>query len=140
MIIAVDFDGILCDDEFPNIGSPNYSMISYVRKLIDRGHEVVLWTSRVDERLEEAVSWCHDYGLHFCAVNDNAPSNKSKYSKEYSVEPRKVYADVYLEDHCPWFHKLAMENKYNGVSPIEVLINRTETMISAIDEEETNHE
>lgn len=108
MIVAVDFDGILCRDAFPEIGDPNYEVISFVRELIDDGHEVVLWTCRVDQRLVEAVEWCHDRGLHFCAVNDNAPSNKAKYEKEYPNGTRKVYADVYLDDKSVEFRCLAL--------------------------------
>lgn len=111
MIIAVDFDGILCKDEFPEIGDPNYEVISFVRELIDAGHEVVLWTCRVDHRLDEAVEWCHDRGLHFCAVNDNAPSNKARYEKEYPNGTRKVYADVYLDDKSIEFQAVSSGSK-----------------------------
>lgn len=99
MIIAVDFDGILCEDAFPEIGKPKYPVISAVRQLIDAGHEVILWTSRVDERLKDAVKWCSDYGLRFCAVNGNAPTNVLKYG----TDPRKVYADVYIDDRSLLF-------------------------------------
>ena len=99
MIIAVDFDGILCEDAFPEIGKPNYSTISTVRQLIDAGHEVILWTSRVGDRLKEAVKWCSDYGLYFCAINENAPNNLARYG----TDPRKVYADVYIDDRSLFF-------------------------------------
>lgn len=99
MIIAVDFDGILCENKFPAIGEPNYEVISLIRQLIDQGHEVILWTSRVDAELDSAVAWCEDYGLHFTAVNENAPSNIEKYSSQYPNGTRKVYADIYLDDH-----------------------------------------
>ena len=112
MIIAVDFDGILCENRFPEIGKPNYDMISFVRELIDKGHEVVLWTSRVDQPLEDAVDWCEDRGLHFCAVNDNAPSNKTKYKRMHPSGTRKVYADVYIDDHNSEFLTEAYTNGY----------------------------
>ena len=99
MIIAVDFDGVLCKNEFPEIGKANYTVIGLVRQLIDEGNEVILWTSRVEEELEKAVEWCEDYGLHFCAVNDNAPSNQKEFASVYKTIPRKIYADVYIDDH-----------------------------------------
>ena len=99
MIIAVDFDGVLCEDRFPEIGAPDYEVVSLVRQLIDAGHEVILWTCRVDARLQEAVEWCEDRGLRFCAVNKNAPSNRARGESEYPNGTRKVYADVYVEDH-----------------------------------------
>jgi hypothetical protein len=99
LIIAVDFDGILCENKFPSIGKANYEVISLIRQLIDMGHEVILWTSRTDDRLVEAVTWCEDYGLRFCAVNENAPSNIAKYKSVYPSGTRKVYADIYIDDH-----------------------------------------
>lgn len=99
MIIATDFDGILCENAFPEIGKPNYRIISLVRQLIDLGAEVILWTCRCEGELKAAVDWCSDYGLHFCAVNDDAPSNKTQYKGVYKDPPRKVYADIYIDDH-----------------------------------------
>lgn len=98
MIVAVDFDGVLCRDAFPDIGAPNYGVVSLVREIIDAGHEVVLWTCRAGDRLVEAVRWCEDRGLRFCAVNENAPSNRAKYESLYPNGTRKVYADVYMDD------------------------------------------
>lgn len=99
MIIAVDFDGVLCDNAFPSIGKPHHDVIRAVKKVIDAGHEVILWTSRVETELENAVEWCGEHGLYFCAVNDAAPSNKNKYINLYDTMPRKVYADIYVDDH-----------------------------------------
>lgn len=98
IIVAVDFDGILCKDKFPEIGKPNYDMVSFVRRLQDSGIETILWTSRVDDRLAEAITWCEDRGLHFTSINDNTPSNK----EQYGTNPRKVYADIYIDDRSPW--------------------------------------
>lgn len=109
MIIAIDFDGILCENEFPRIGKPRYEMISLVRQLMDKGHELILWTSRVEDELESAITWCEDYGLHFTSVNDNAPSNKKEFEGVYTTTPRKIYADVYIDDHNLEF---VCENKY----------------------------
>ena len=110
MIIATDVDGILCENAFPKIGPPIYPMVSFVRELMDSGHEVVLWTSRVDQPLKDAVAWCEDRGLHFCAVNDNAPSNKKQFDGLYSMSPRKVYADIYIDDHNPAFLRSVHRN------------------------------
>ena len=98
MIIAVDFDGVLCVDRFPEIGKPNTRVINALKKAIEAGHEVVLWTCRVETELEKAVAWCEEQGLHFCAINDAAPSNKTKYEGRYMTSPRKIFADIYLDD------------------------------------------
>lgn len=129
MIIAVDFDGILCENRFPEIGAPNYEMISFVRQMIDEGHEVILWTSRAGNRLNEAFKWCEDRGLHFCAVNENAPSNLAQYLAEYPTPSPKVYADLYLEDHCPWFVNYDRSGCVQAA--LSKMINYTRTIIDA---------
>ena len=89
----------MCKDKFPEIGNPNYEVISLVRQLIDKGNEVILWTTRNGEELYKAVKWCDDRGLHFSAINEPAPSNKKEYEGKYDKESRKIYADYYIDDH-----------------------------------------
>lgn len=38
-IIAVDFDGTLCSNQFPKIGAPNEELIDYLKKKKDRPTE-----------------------------------------------------------------------------------------------------
>lgn len=103
MIVAFDFDGILCEDEFPGIGREIEPMVDMARILDLAGHEVVLWTSRTGERLEEALEWCAERRLEFAAVNDQAPSNEAQFRDMYPEGTRKVYADVYVDDRDAWF-------------------------------------
>lgn len=125
MIIAVDFDGVLCRNRFPEIGPPNYSMISIVRRLIDQGEEVILWTSRVDAELDSAVEWCKDRGLKFCSVNENAPSNIAKYIKKYPNGTRKVYADIYVDDHSLEFIRTVQDGGYEkALNNMESILRR----------------
>ena len=68
-IIAVDFDGTLCENKWPEIGMPNEELIEYLKKRQAAGEKLILWTNRVDERLDEAVKWCEEHGLVFDAVD-----------------------------------------------------------------------
>ena len=140
MIIAVDFDGILCENRFPEIGRPYYEMVSFVRQLIDEGHEVVLWTSRTGDRLAEAAMWCEDRGLHFCAINENAPSNLAQYLAEYPTPSPKVYADVYLEDGDPWFLRYAETTKGGTESAMGKLIDHTRKSINKLESDRRQRE
>lgn len=124
MIVAVDFDGVLCEDRFPGIGAPDYEVVSLVRQLIDAGHEVILWTSRTGDRLIEAVEWCEDRGLHFCAVNENAPSNRARYEAEYPEPSPKVYADVYVEDHDLLYRKAGRRSRETARRAVVEELNR----------------
>lgn len=96
MIIAVDFDGVLVEDQFPNIGKTDWEMVTSLWRLEGLGHEIVLWTCRVNDKLEEAKQWCKDHGLKFTCVNSNTPTNLN----EYGTDPRKVFAHVYIDDRA----------------------------------------
>ena len=121
MIVAVDFDGVLCDNNFPKIGKPNYTVISLVRQLIDIGHEVILWTTRNGDELRAAIAWCEDRGLHFTCINEPAPSNKEQFDGMYPTQSRKIYADVYIDDH-----NIEYVVPTAGINPANAVINKLE--------------
>lgn len=93
-IYAVDFDGTLCESTYPNIGAPNIALITHLIKRREQGNKIILWTCRVGERLQEAVEWCKERGLEFDAVNDNVP----EMIEHWGNNPRKVFANVYIDD------------------------------------------
>lgn len=93
-IIAVDFDGTLCEDKFPEIGEPNNLLIAFIQRFHSLGVKIILWTCRNGSALEEAVSWCKENGVPLDAVNENLPEVKEKYGGD----TRKVFADLYLDD------------------------------------------
>lgn len=93
-IYAVDFDGTLCEECYPEIGDPIRDNIALVRKLKENGHSIILWTCRTDERLKAAVEWCSRRGITFDAVNENLAEILSLYP----TDSRKIYADFYIDD------------------------------------------
>lgn len=94
-IIAVDFDGTLCENQYPEIGEPNNALIEYLKMRQQKmGHKLILWTCRVGDRLEQAVDWCQDRGLIFDAVNQNLP----EIVESFGGDCRKVFAHVYIDD------------------------------------------
>lgn len=94
MIYAIDFDGTLCENAWPEIGQANAYVIDMVKKLKTDGHKIILWTCRENQKLIEAVRWCADHGLTFDAVNDNLPEQNELYGNN----SRKVGADYYVDD------------------------------------------
>jgi hypothetical protein len=94
-IIAVDFDGTLCEDKFPQIGDPNRELIDWLKMKQNSGSRIILWTCRCDKALDDAVGWCRRKGLIFDAVNDNIPGVVAAMNNSNS---RKVFADVYIDD------------------------------------------
>lgn len=93
-IYAVDFDGTLCVNKFPEIGAPNKALIEHLIKSKEKGNKLILWTCRVAEKLQEAVDWCKAQGLEFDTVNENLPEIIVKFGRNN----RKVFADVYIDD------------------------------------------
>ena len=99
--VAVDFDGTLCADAFPEIGEPNRLVIAYVKKLAAEGSKIILHTCRENGTrglLDEAEEFCRVHGIPLYAINEN-PGNL--YAVKNGLEPsacRKVYADLYIDD------------------------------------------
>lgn len=93
-IYAVDFDGTLCENAWPEIGEPITNMIEYVKRVQSYGSKIILWTCREGDDLLKAISWCAGHGIFFDAVNDNLEETK----QWFGGNSRKVVADVYIDD------------------------------------------
>lgn len=97
MILAVDFDGTLCDHRYPDIGAEVPGAFRWLARFQAAGVRLVLWTMRSDETLDDAVRWCRDRGVEFWTVNAN-PQQAA-----WTGSP-KVYAHAYIDDAaigCP---------------------------------------
>ena len=93
-IIAVDFDGCLCTNNWPDVGDPNLRVIYELRKKQKHGCKIILWTCRVGKALQEAVDYCHAFGLDFDAVN----ANVQEVIDAYGGDARKIFAHEYWDD------------------------------------------
>lgn len=95
-IIAVDFDGTLCENKYPDIGKPRLDVIEKLLKEKQKGARLILWTCRRGEYLTAAIYWSLDYGLTFETINENLPDVIEKYGGD----TRKIYADEYWDDRA----------------------------------------
>lgn len=93
-IIAVDFDGTLCESAWPEIGAPKRHWIDRALKERKCGSKLILWTCREGSMLDKAVEWCKQFGLEFDAVNENLPEQNALYGND----SRKIGADEYWDD------------------------------------------
>ena len=89
MIISVDFDETLQIN-----GQPNIKLFELLKMQQRAGHTIILNTCREGKRLNEAVLFCQRNGLMFNAVN----ANVSQIIRRFGYDPRKIYADIYIDD------------------------------------------
>lgn len=55
-VIAVDFDGTCVTHEYPRVGN-NIGAVPVLKKLIDAGHQLILFSMRSDKEQQDAVDW-----------------------------------------------------------------------------------
>ena len=94
MNIAVDFDGTIVEDRYPEIGKERPFATATLKQLVKDGHHLILWTVREGSRLEEAVKWCEERGVRFFAVNRDYEDDELT-SNHHS---HKVKADLFIDD------------------------------------------
>jgi len=114
--IAVDFDGVLVEDKFPNIGPINKTLLILLQRLRGYGCAIILHTCRADVYrtskegnrtilpwLYNAILVCSENGLEFDAINENVVEVKDLLGKyiEFHGLRRKLSVDLFLEDKNP---------------------------------------
>lgn len=92
--IAIDFDGCLCFDSYPDIGLPNWEIINEIKKEKENGSAIILWTCREGESLKKALKACDRWGIKFDAVNENI----SEWIDIFGNDSRKIGATEYWDD------------------------------------------
>lgn len=91
-LIAVDFDGTIVYNKYPNIGKPLPFAFETMKMLQQKGHRLILWTVRTDNLLEKAVAFCKKNGVEFYAVNE-------EYAGEGAdLKNRKINVDIFIDD------------------------------------------
>lgn len=93
MRIAIDFDGTIVENNFPGIGKEMLFAFETMKELHKQGNQLILWTYRNGEALQDAVDFCKNRGVEFYAVNRNYP--EEEFDNTIS---RKVDADIYIDD------------------------------------------
>jgi len=93
-IIAVDFDGTIVEDAYPQIGKEMLFAFDTLKKLQSKGYRLVLWTYRHGKTLDAAVEFCKKNGVEFYGINN------SFIGEEYDPESqsRKINADFFIDD------------------------------------------
>lgn len=90
MIIAIDFDGTVVSHEYPKVGK-DIGAVPVLKKLVDNGHKIILWTMRSGKELDDAVNWYKENNIPLFGINEN-PTQKS-----WTASP-KAHAHLYIDD------------------------------------------
>lgn len=106
-IIAVDFDGTMCKNEWPHIGEPNEEVLNYIISEKQNGAKLILWTNRSGQNLDEAVIWAKEHGVEFDAVNDNLPES----IEYFGGNSRKIFATEFIDDRASTRFNLPYKGK-----------------------------
>lgn len=105
--IAVDFDGTLVENKFPNIGQAKVKVVRKLKKRIYKlaraGWEpvLILWTCRCDHGddenyLSDAIQWCRDnLPFEFLYFNENPDVDFGRPDLE-----KKIFAHEYWDDRA----------------------------------------
>lgn len=95
MTIAVDFDGTIVENKYPEIGDERDFATDTLKMLIKERHQLILWTCREGKLLDDALAWCRERGVEFYAVNRDYPEETFDNNPVFS---RKLKADLFIDD------------------------------------------
>jgi len=93
-VFAVDFDGTCVASVYPNPGvGHDIGAVPVLRRLVEAGHRIILYTMRSGDGLADAVKWFEDKGIPLFGVNHNPEQIEW-------TDSAKIYANVYIDDHA----------------------------------------
>lgn len=95
IVLAIDFDEtIAINDPFPNIIGLVPEANLYIRKLYEEGYHIVINTCRSGENAKQAMEYLDAQKIPFHNFNENHPALVGFYS----IDCRKISADIYIDD------------------------------------------
>lgn len=90
MVICLDFDGTVTTHDYPKIGK-DIGAFPVLKKIIDSGHKIVLFTMRSGEELDEAVEFLKNNGIELFGINKNPTQ------VDWTESP-KAFDNLYIDD------------------------------------------
>jgi hypothetical protein len=102
-VLAIDFDGTIATESFPEVGSLRKDAAPVIRRFYEEGHYIIINTCRSGKYQGMAEDFLKEHSIPYHYVNCNLP----EIIKEYSSDCRKISADYYIDDKCliglpPW--------------------------------------
>lgn len=69
--LAIDFDGTLCNSSYPKLGEEIAPICNFIRSIMDLDFNLILYTCRHGDNLDDAIVWCAEHDIYFDYVNEN---------------------------------------------------------------------
>tara|TARA_B110001452_G_C14880718_1_gene307900 strand:+ start:113 stop:514 length:402 start_codon:yes stop_codon:yes gene_type:complete len=93
-ILAIDFDGTVAEDSFPEVGALIKDADTIIRKLKQDGHDIIINTCRTGKYEGLAEYFLIKNKIPFDYINSNLP----RVIDFYKQDCRKVSADYYIDN------------------------------------------
>lgn len=91
--ISIDFDGVICKENWPEVGELLPGAKEVIQKWVKDGHTIIINTLRENEYADMAKEFLLDNDIHYHYFNQNTCDGIRKY-----YDSRKIAADVYIDD------------------------------------------
>jgi len=115
--VAVDFDGTCVTHEYPKVGG-YIGAEPVLRRLVDEGAQLILWTMRSGPELQDAVDWFESRCIPLCGVQRNP-------TQDGWTDSPKAYAKLYIDDAalgCPLCAGKAGERPFVDWKAVEKIL------------------
>jgi hypothetical protein len=93
-IIAIDFDGCIVENKYPEIGEALPWVINAINALYNSGFCIIINSCRAREHEIDMQQWLEYHGINFCHINENCQER----IVDYRTDCRKISADLYIDD------------------------------------------
>jgi hypothetical protein len=90
MVLNIDFDGTVVEHKYPDIGE-DIGAVPVLKKLVDSGHQLILFTMRDGKELNDAIEWFKMNDIPLYGIQTNPTQ------KEWTTSP-KSYANLMIDD------------------------------------------
>ena len=116
IILAIDFDGTCVTHKYPKVGR-DIGAVPVLKKLVENGHQLMLWTMRGNkptsegvDTLQDAVDWFKNNNIPLWGINENPDQKATGWTNS-----NKQYAQMYIDDAalgCPLMYDWGIEKPY----------------------------
>jgi len=116
IILAIDFDGTCVTHKYPKVGR-DIGAVPVLKKLVENGHQLMLWTMRGNkptsegvDTLQDAVDWFKNNNIPLWGINENPDQKATGWTNS-----NKQYAQMYIDDTalgCPLTFTKSGEKPY----------------------------